>query len=95
MMHLLVTRRLIPLDRHDEYLAAWASVREAVTDSGGRAWIFRGSEHQDQFLEFVEWRDDREPQLPDVERVAEARQSMDDSFGAGHSDEWEEPPQQS
>jgi hypothetical protein len=92
MMHLLVTRRIVPLDRHDEYLAAWADVRAAVTDSGGQAWIFRGSQHQDQFLEFVEWHDSQGENLPDVESVAAARQQMDDSFGHGHSDEWEEPP---
>jgi hypothetical protein len=93
MTHLLVTRRLVPLDRHDEYMAAWANVRTAVTHSGGRAWIFRGSEHQDQFLEFVEWHGaDAAPALPEIDQVAQARQSVDEIFGAGHSDEWEEPP---
>jgi hypothetical protein len=91
--HLLVTRRRIPLDRQDEYLAGWRDVRVAVLSNGGRAWIFRGADRQDQFMEFIEWSAvaGSEPLLECAE-VASARETVDNSFGSGLVDEWEEAP---
>lgn len=81
------------LDRHDEYRLAWDALRAAVLESGGRAWIFRGAHHQDQFLEFVEWRDAADgPAVPDLDRVSAARRALDVGFGSGLADEWEEAP---
>jgi hypothetical protein len=90
---LLVTRRRIPLDRQDEYLAGWRDVRVAVLSAGGRAWIFRGAGHQDQFMEFIEWSDgpDSAP-LPARAEVADARETVDTTFGSGLVEEWEEAP---
>jgi orotate phosphoribosyltransferase len=55
MRRLLVTRRRVPLDRFEDYDKAWAHLRDAAAESGGRAWRFRASELEDQFLEFLEW----------------------------------------
>ncbi|MGH7504461.1 MAG: hypothetical protein ACRELX_02370, partial [Longimicrobiales bacterium] len=63
MRRLYATRRLIPLDRLDDYLAGWERLRSAATEAGGRAWMFRGTAHQDQFIEFLEW-EDQTPPLP-------------------------------
>jgi hypothetical protein len=89
---LLATRRLIPLDRLDDYYAGWDALAGAVRAAGGRAWIFRRVDHQDQFIEFLEWQDGGVPALPDVGDVADARRDLDAAFGSGHADEWEEVP---
>lgn len=91
---LLSTRRLLPLDRLDEYLRGWSVLLAAVEAAGGRAWMFRGAAHQDHFIEFLEWRDDDggDP-LPERADVLDARRNLDDGFGAGHADEWEEAPE--
>lgn len=89
MRCLLVTRRHVPLDRSDDYLLMWEALRHTVEEAGGRAWIFRGAAHEDQFLEFVEWKDGAGEPLQD-ERVRQALEQLD-SFGpAGNRDEWEE-----
>ena len=90
---LLSTRRLVPLDRLDDYLADWDRVRAAAEAAGGRAWLFRGARHEDQFLEFIEWGDagdDDHAPLPERAEVEAARVHLDHAFGAGHADEWEE-----
>jgi hypothetical protein len=87
------TRRLVPLDRLDDYFADWQRVRGAAEAAGGRAWLFRGTWHEDHFLEFIEWGDDRGPTpLPDDAAVAAARLHLDHAFGRGHADDWEEAP---
>jgi hypothetical protein len=90
---LLSTRRLIPLDRLDEYLGGWSTLRAAAEAAGGRAWMFRGAGHQDHFIEFLEWRDEGEDPLPERGDVREALRNLDGGFGAVHSDEWEEVPE--
>lgn len=55
MRRLVSTRRHVALDVAEEYLLAWQVVVRAVTTAGGRAWVFRGARHEDQFLEFIEW----------------------------------------
>ncbi|HEX2168379.1 MAG TPA: hypothetical protein VHG09_14185 [Longimicrobiales bacterium] len=85
---LLTTRRHVPLDRADDYLEAWDTVRDAVEGAGGRAWIFRGAAHEDQFMEFVEWTDDEAPTLPDG--VSAARAQLDAFAVPGVTEEWED-----
>lgn len=93
MRRLLSARRLVPLDRLEQYLSGWQQVLEAARDSGGRAWLFRGTDHQDHFLEFLEWGAEAAPvPLPDVDSVASARLSLDHSFGTAQIEEWEEFP---
>lgn len=88
MRRLLTTRRHVALDRADDYLIAWETVRAAVERAGGRAWIFRGAAHEDQFMEFVEWSDDAaSPHTADT--VAAARSELD-AFAAGVTEEWED-----
>lgn len=92
MRRLLSTRRHIPLDRLDEYLGGWEALRSAVAAAGGNAWMFRGAEHQDQFIEFIEWRDEVGDPVPDGKEVRMALDNLDAAFG-GHTDEWEEVPE--
>lgn len=87
---LLATRRLIPLDRLEDYLAGWETLRDAAERAGARAWMFRGTDHQDHFIEFLEWQDEGGPALPERAEIATARRGLDETFGAGHVDEWEE-----
>ena len=89
MRRLLTTRRHVPLDRAEEYLAAWARVRSTVADAGGRAWIFRGAAHEDQFIEFIEW-SNGSPALHEHEDVAAARALLDTFAVAGVTEEWED-----
>ena len=89
MRRLLTTRRHVPLDQAEEYLAAWARVRGAVADAGGRAWIFRGAAHEDQFIEFIEW-SNGSPALHEREDVAAARAVLDTFAVAGVTEEWED-----
>jgi hypothetical protein len=88
MRRLLITRRHVALDRADDYLIAWETVRLAVERAGGRAWLFRRAEHEDQFMEFLEWSDD--DASPHTNRtVAETRSELD-AFAAGLTEEWED-----
>jgi hypothetical protein len=87
---LLATRRLIPLDRLEDYHAGWQALESAARAAGARAWMFRRVDHQDQFIEFLEWQDGGSTSLLDVQAVAAARHDLDAAFGSGHADEWEE-----
>lgn len=89
MRRLLSTRRHVPLDRADDYITAWDAVRSAVELSGGRAWIFQGAGHEDQFLEFIEWPDDAAAPTGDA-AVADAVARLEEFAAASASDEWEE-----
>jgi hypothetical protein len=89
---LLATRRLIPLDRLEDYHAGWETLQTAAVAAGARAWIFRRVDHQDQFIEFLEWQEDGAPALPELPDVADALRDLDAAFGPGHADEWEEVP---
>lgn len=89
MRHLLTTRRHVPLDRADEYLAAWDVVRRSVEDVGGHAWIFRGAAHEDQFMEFIEWNDGTAASHED-DGVSAARAQLDAFASPGTTEEWEE-----
>ena len=86
---LLTTRRHVPLDRADEYLAAWDRVRQAVENAGARAWIFRGTAHEDQFIEFIEWRGESDGPHEN-ETVAAARTDLDAFAAAGAVEQWED-----
>jgi hypothetical protein len=89
MRSLLTTRRHVPLDIADEYLLAWQTVQRMVEAAGGRAWIFRGAAHEDQFLEFIEWTHDVDP--PAQSEDVQAALSQLDSFAtSGNSEEWED-----
>lgn len=85
---LVTTRRHVPLDRSDEYLDAWAAVQRAVESAGGRAWIFRGAAHEDQFIEFIEWSSD--DVLYESPAVAAARAHLASYAVAGLTEEWED-----
>lgn len=86
---LLTTRRHVPLDRADEYLAAWEVVRRSVEASGGHAWIFRGAAHEDQFMEFIEWKDGAAAPH-DGDGVNTARTRLDTFAAPGATEEWED-----
>lgn len=90
MRRLLSTRRLIPLTQLDEYLDAWATLRSAFTAAGGHAWLFRAANRHDQFIEFLEF--GSRPEILEREDVIEAREALDDEFGEGQLEEWEEAP---
>jgi hypothetical protein len=88
MRRLLITRRHVALDRADDYLLAWETVRLAAERAGGRAWIFRGAAHEDQFMEFMEWSDDAAS--PHTNDTVAATRSELDAFAAGVTEEWED-----
>jgi hypothetical protein len=89
MRRLVCTRRQVPLDVSDDYMLAWMAVRRAVEAAGARAWVFRGAEHEDHFLEFIEWADPVAAPLDDDDIAAGVAQL--DAFGApAGSSEWEE-----
>lgn len=85
---LLTTRRHVPLDRADEYLAAWGGVRSAVEAARGHAWLFRGASHEDQFMEFIEW--SGADALHESGDVATARMLLDSYAIPGATEEWED-----
>jgi hypothetical protein len=86
---LLTTRRHVPLDQADEYLVSWEKLRRVVDEAGGRAWIFRGAAHEDQFIEFIEW-SNGSPALHELGDVAAARAQLDTYAAAGVTEEWED-----
>lgn len=89
MRRLSTTRRHVPLDIADDYLVSWLAVRTAVHAAGGRAWLFRGRNHEDQFMEFIEWDDDDSAPL-DGDDVAAAIAQLSAFATAAHTDDWEE-----
>ena len=89
MRHVLATRRIVPLDRVDEYTAGWRTVQSAVKSAGGNAWLFRSEGHDDHFMEFLEWRDEIGTLL-DRDEVVRTREALDDEFGEGRAEAWEE-----
>ncbi|HEX7050914.1 MAG TPA: hypothetical protein VF188_11970 [Longimicrobiales bacterium] len=90
MRRLITTRRRVPLDRIDEYLERWARLRRAAEDGGGHGWLFRAAGREDQHVEFLESSD--VGRLLEREAVAAALQALDDAFGEGQTEEWEEAP---
>jgi hypothetical protein len=89
MRRLLCTRRQVALDMTDEYLIAWLALRNAVATAGGRAWIFRGAGHEDQFMEFIEW-DDGALEPLEAYGVSSALAQLTAFGTATSSEEWEE-----
>jgi hypothetical protein len=89
MRSLLTTRRHVPLDRADDYLLAWQAVQRGVERAGGRAWIFRGADHEDRFLEFVEWSQGASLPLDDDD-VQAAIAQLDAFAHATSVEEWEQ-----
>jgi hypothetical protein len=90
MRRLVCTRRHVPLDMVDDYLLAWLALRNAVESAGARAWVFRGSTHEDQFLEFIEWSDERPSPLDDADIGTGITQLTAFGAASGGVDEWEE-----
>ncbi len=90
MRHVLATRRTVPLDRVDEYTAVWADVRASALAAGMRAWLFRGTDHEDHFMEFLEWADDGGPGPMPESELETLRAQLEERFGYGHEDRWEE-----
>ncbi len=90
MRQLRGTRRLVPLYDLDEYLAGWKRLQNAFTSAGGRAWIFRAANRQDQFLEFLEAAD--LAALLAMPEIADALEALEVVFGEGVFEEWEEVP---
>ena len=88
MRRLRSTRRHVALDHSDEYLAAWSRLQRAVAAASGRAWLFRGAGHEDQFLEFIEWADPAAPLADDA--VNTKLSELDDFARPTHIEEWEE-----
>jgi hypothetical protein len=81
----------VPLDRVDEYTAAWARLRASATSANMNAWLFRGTDHEDHFMEFLEWSDDGAPApMPDRDQIATLREELEENFGHGHEDRWDE-----
>lgn len=82
------TRRQVPHERLGDYAAVWARFRDAVTGAGGHAWLFRSADRPDEYIEFIESRDlGRILALP---AVAGALAALDEGFGAGIQESWEE-----
>ncbi len=90
MRHVLASRRTVPLDRVDEYVAAWDALRALAAAAGVRAWLFRGTDHEDHFMEFLEWSDHAAAPMPGGAALEEARASLDERFGHAHEDRWDE-----
>lgn len=89
MRRLQSRRRHVPLEHVDEYLMSWLSAQRAVQAVVGRAWLFRGADHEDQFLEFVEWSDTATSPLQDAAVLAAFAQ-LEAYAPATHIEEWEE-----
>jgi hypothetical protein len=90
MRSLLCTRRVVPLDLLDDYLARWRDVTQAAQAAGARAWLFRRTGHDDHFQEFLEWDGDDAGAAADEPALAGARAALEELVGAGDDTEWEE-----
>ncbi|MGH7483821.1 MAG: hypothetical protein ACRELV_16860 [Longimicrobiales bacterium] len=85
-MRLLVTRRVVALDRIDEYYALWDEARHAVAEREGRAWLFGGTTRDDHFLEFVE--SGTSSALLEDDTVRAALEALRQRFPPAEEEEW-------
>ena len=91
MRHVLATRRTVPLDRVDEYTSAWQELQGSADAAGVHAWLFRGTDHEDHFMEFLEWSDDGAPgAMPDGNVLEVLRDRLTEQFGRAQEDRWDE-----
>lgn len=88
MVRLLITRRTVALDRTEEYLELWRQTAAAAGETGGHAWLFRGSIREDHALEFIE--DPGAAGVLDAAAVLAARDSLNEAFPADLEEEWHE-----
>lgn len=89
-VRLMSVRRTVAQDATDAYLAAWARLRDAVVALGGKAWLFHASGRPEAHLEFLESR-----RLAEIVRdndVSAAIRALDESFGPGAVELWEDAP---
>jgi hypothetical protein len=88
MRMLFIAHRHVALDLADEYLLAWAALRNVATAADARAWVFQGVTHEDRFIEFIEWSD---PAVPLEDAALRTALAQLDAFGpATDAAEWEE-----
>lgn len=83
-----IRRRVSPALRAG-YDAAWARVRAAAVAREAHAWRFRSAEEEGLYLEFLEFRAER-----DVRADPEARSALAAlaAFGEERAEEWTEIP---
>lgn len=92
MRRLRSLRRLVPLDRLEDYDDAWEAVSRAAAESDVRAWRFRGHDREDHFMEFLEW---SAPAGGDADgglapTVAAACEELGLQFGGAAVEDWDE-----
>lgn len=85
MRKLLVTRRNVATAKRRQYDDLWRRVRDLASSSGGRAWRFRSSRNEDQFLEFVEWSG-----ATDLEAASAGLRQELEALAPGNGDVWME-----
>jgi hypothetical protein len=76
---LVSIRRLVPEDRIPEYAELWLALHTAATARGAHAWAFAAVDHENVFLEFLEFGDASDVRSdPDT---LTAIQALHESFG--------------
>lgn len=86
---LVSIRRRVPPALRARYEAAWARVHAAAVAREAHAWRFRSAEEEGLFLEFLEFRADRDPRAdPEARSALEALAAL----GQGAAEEWTEIP---
>lgn len=89
-VRLMSVRRTVAEDAADGYYAAWARLRDAVVALGGKAWLFHASGRPEAHLEFLESR--RLAEIVQDDDVSAAIQALDEAFGPGTVELWEDAP---
>jgi len=85
-----MTRRVVPLDRSDEYAAAWERLAAICALRGAHAWVFHRLGREDHFVEFLEWQEPLE--LLEEADVEEALRALSEvALGAGEELEEAQP----
>jgi len=85
MRRLIVTYRDILPERRGEYLVAWGVLRDHVVAAGGHAWVFHAESDGNRFIEFLEYRN---PAIPELGEVREARSALDEKFPEYRRSTW-------
>lgn len=89
MRNLIVSYRVVPAERIDEYDRVWLSLEDAARATGLRAWRFRSPEAGDEFVEFIEGLG---AELTAPLPVEAARRTLDRLAPAASDRSWQSAP---
>lgn len=89
-VRLISIRRTVVAEHADDYRTAWARLRDAIVEAGGKAWLFHAAGHAEDHLEFLESRE--LGRILANEAISTMLQQLENEFGPGTVELWNDAP---